>query len=79
MLHLNENIEEQHPSQEDIIEDYVIDIETEGIQGITSLKSSIHNFKVSLHEAKIANSELINYISSHQNELLEKYNEIYSI
>jgi len=58
---------------------YVIDLETEGIQGTTPLKSSIHNFRVSLHEAKIANYELINYISSHQDELLAKYKEIYNI
>ena len=58
---------------------YVIDLETEGIQGTTSLKASKHNFKVSLDEFKKVNSDLINYISSHQDELLAKYKEIYSI
>lgn len=58
---------------------YVIDLETEGIQGTTSLKASKNNFKVSLDEFKKVNSDLINYISSHQDELLAKYKEIYNI
>lgn len=47
---------------------YVIDLETEGIQGTTSLKSSIQNFRELLKDWHQANIDLVNYIKTHINE-----------
>ena len=65
MLHLDENIEEQHPTQEDIIEDYVksdIDFVNDLVKSAKQTKIQLNKFRDKLNEAKKANVLLAKYI-----------------
>ena len=65
MLHLDENIEEQHPTQEDIIEDYVksdSDFVNDLVKSAKQTKIQLNKFRDKLNEAKKANVLLAKYI-----------------
>lgn len=65
MLHLDENIEEQRPTQEDIIEDYVkndIDFVNDLVKSAKQTKIQLNKFRAKLNKAKNANILLAKYI-----------------
>ena len=67
MLHLDENIEEQHPTQEDIIEDYVksdINFVNDLTKSANQTKIQLNKFRAKLNEAKNANVLLAKYIKN---------------